>query len=249
MKQTQDAILITGANGGIGKALCKLFHKSGYYVLATDAMPTQQVICDYYIQTDLKQLVAEEKEQDKFKQKIIDSLNKRPLKGLINNAAYQKLDSLRALRLADFRNTLDINVTAPFLLTKLFIEQLGSVKGAVINIGSIHAKLTKPGFVSYATSKAALLGLTQAMAIDLGPEVRVNVIQPAATATEMLVAGFKGKEDCLRKLEQYHPIGRIAEPKEIAELALFLVSEKAGFISGSSINIDGAIGCRLHDPE
>ncbi|WP_457618568.1 SDR family NAD(P)-dependent oxidoreductase, partial [Lutibacter sp.] len=95
-----------------------------------------------------------------------------------------------------------------------------------------------------------LLGLTQAMAIDLGSKkIRVNIIQPAATATEMLIAGFKGKEDSLKELEQYHPIGRIAEPKEIAELAVFLVSDKAGFISGSAVGIDGGIGGRLYDPE
>ena len=243
----QEAILITGANGGIGKALCSSFMEAEYFVIATD-IEKPKCQCDAYVELNLADLASNHKQN--FYENVIDLLKNLELKGLINNAAIQKLGSVEQIAIKEFTETLNINVSAPLILSQLFLKQLEKAKGTIINIGSIHAKLTKPGFVSYATSKAALLGLTQAMAVDLGAKkIRVNIIQPAATATEMLIAGFEGKEDSLKELEQYHPIGRIAEPKEIAELAVFLVSDKAGFISGSAIGIDGGIGGRLYDPE
>jgi NAD(P)-dependent dehydrogenase (short-subunit alcohol dehydrogenase family) len=119
----------------------------------------------------------------------------------------------------------------------------------VVNVASIHALSTKPRFVTYATSKAALVGLTRAMAIDLGPKLRVNAICPAATATQMLLSGFGKSTDKLAELSAKHPLGRIATAEEVAQAALFLASEAASFISGVTLNVDGSIGARLHDPD
>jgi NAD(P)-dependent dehydrogenase (short-subunit alcohol dehydrogenase family) len=103
--------------------------------------------------------------------------------------------------------------------------------------------------VCYATSKAALVGLTRALAVDLGSRVRVNAINPAAVATPMLLDGFKGKEALYAALGGMHPLGRIAEPAEIAQVALFLASRKAAFITGAAFDVDGGILSRLHDPD
>jgi NAD(P)-dependent dehydrogenase (short-subunit alcohol dehydrogenase family) len=86
------------------------------------------------------------------------------------------------------------------------------------------------------------------MAVDLGPRVRINAISPAATATPMLLAGFEGKSAELDELAKKHPLERIAQPWEVAKTALFLASPDAAFISGATLNIDGGIGGRLHDP-
>ena len=120
--------------------------------------------------------------------------------------------------------------------------------GSVVNIGRIHSKLTKPGFLSYATSKSALTGLTQSLAVDLGARIRVNEIQPAATDTEMLRKGFKNDPAAYDRLKGYHPLQCIASPDNIASAVIFLLSDKSSFISGSILSVDGAIGCRLHDP-
>jgi NAD(P)-dependent dehydrogenase (short-subunit alcohol dehydrogenase family) len=130
----------------------------------------------------------------------------------------------------------------------MFLADIERAKGSVVNIASIHAVATKPGFVCYATSKAALVGLTRSMAVDLGPRVRVNAINPAATATPMLLAGFEGKSKELDELAKKHPLERIAQPWEVAKTALFLASPDAAFITGTCLNIDGGIGGRLHDP-
>jgi len=243
----QQAVLITGAAGGIGKSLCEAFNGAGYYVIATDILQEFDR-GDVYYSMDLLSFVDNENERASFLRFIDASLKGRKLTTLINNAAVQILGGMSKIKLDSFQTSLSVNVTAPFLLMQLFLQKLEEANGSVINIGSIHARVTKPKYLAYATSKSALQGLTQAAAVDLGGRVRVNNIQPAATATEMLMEGFKDM-DKLDELKKYHPIGRIAEPVEIAEIAVFLASEKASFITGVSLNIDGGIGIRLHDPE
>jgi NAD(P)-dependent dehydrogenase (short-subunit alcohol dehydrogenase family) len=167
---------------------------------------------------------------------------------LINNAAVQILKPSGQLTLDDWQHTLNINLLAPFLLAQALLPELEKAKGSVINIASVHAVATKPEFVCYATSKAALVGLTKSMAVDLGPRVRINAICPAAVATPMLRAGFEGRKDAFEELSRMHPLGRVASPDEIAGVALFLASSQAGFITGTSIYVDGGICSRLHDP-
>ena len=135
-----------------------------------------------------------------------------------------------------------------FLLIQGLLPELQQVEGSVVNIASIHATNTKPEFVCYATSKTALIGLTRSLAIDLGNKVRINAICPAATATPMLMAGFKGKGGEFQQLSQMHPLERIAQPEEVARVGLFLASPQASFITGASLKVDGGIGVRLHDP-
>ena len=120
--------------------------------------------------------------------------------------------------------------------------------GSVVNISSIHATLTKPDFSPYAISKSAMDGMTRALAVELGKNVRVNAIAPAAISTPMPEAGFKGRPEAFRQLSEMHPTGEIGKPNDVANLALFLVSEKASFINGSILGMDGGIRGRLHDP-
>ena len=241
------SVVITGVSGGIGKALCSAFSAAGYHVIGTDLVQECDDVDDYYAM-DLLSFVSDQKQRRDFLHFVNDSLNGRELSCLINNAAIQILGGTSEVSIDRFRESLDINVSAPFLLIQLLLPQLEKAKGSVVNIGSIHTKATKPKFLAYSTSKAALHGLTQAAAIDLGGRIRVNSIQPAATATEMLLAGFNDSSK-LDELKSYHPVGRIAEPGEIAGIAVFLTSEQAGFITGASICVDGGIGIRLHDPE
>lgn len=246
---TKQSVLITGANGGIGKALVDSFRKEGYVVIATDLAAEKEVDCDFYIEQDLSELVSNEEKFNEFLLRVKCISRQHPLKSIINNAAVQILGDINSINLEKMQSTLNVNLLAPFLIIKGLCDELVANRGVVINIGSIHAECTKPGFLAYATSKVALKGLTQSLAVELGGKIRVNCIQPAATETEMLVEGFKGNEGGLDELNKMHPIGRVALPQEISEVAVFLVSDKAGFITGATINVDGGIGVRLHDPE
>lgn len=242
-----NAVIITGSAGGIGKALVEEYQKAGYFTIGLDK--DESKTANSNIKVDLFEFVNDENYAENFLEKINNAIDGRELKALINNAAVQILGDLEGVKLKDFRKTLDVNLTAPFLLTKLLFEKLKNAKGCIVNIGSIHAKLTKPKFISYATSKSALQGLTQAMAVDFGEHVRVNLIQPAAISTDMLVDGFKDNPKGLKELESYHPSGFIGNPNDIAKLAVYLTSDDARFINGAVLGVDGAIGARLHDPE
>lgn len=253
MDKQEFAVLVTGANGKVGRALCEVFSQADCCVIATDQMAkVADLNADAFFQIALENFVQKEPLRRQFRDDVVEFLQERgvKLKGLVNNAAVQVLDHVGDLQLEQFEHTMRVNVSAPLMLTQLFLQELVTEKGAVVNIGSIHAKATKERFVSYATSKAALRGLTQAMAVDLGPSgITVNVIEPAALDTEMLREGFADNLEGLTALKRYHPIGRIGEAAEVAKLAHFLVSGECGFLTGAVIPLDGAIGARLHDPD
>jgi len=239
--------LITGAIGGIGQALCEEFTNSGYFVIGTDQI-LGNCKCNKFIQIDINEFLSENQKKSPNFELLFDLIAEKGLDVLVNNAAIQILGGTEDITLEDWQNTLNTNLLSPFFTTQVLLKYLESKNGSVINIGSVHARATKPGFVCYATSKSALVGLTNSMAVDLGPRIRVNGINPAATATTMLLEGFKGKEDQYADLADKHPLKRIAEPSEIAKSALFLASDDAQFITGTCLELDGGIGRRLHDP-
>ena len=134
-------------------------------------------------------------------------------------------------------------------MTQRLLPMLRAARGSVVNIVSIHARLTKAGFSLYAATKGGLEALTRALALELAPEVRVNAVAPAATDTPMLRAGFGKDVRGLRRLGEYHPLGRIATPQEVAQAALWLASDKASFVTGAVLDVDGGMGALLHDPD
>ncbi|NEO77621.1 MAG: SDR family oxidoreductase [Moorea sp. SIO4G3] len=239
--------LITGAAGGIGQALCQVFKEANHFVIGLDVV-SAAASCDVMIVGNLQKMCSDPAYCSEIVEQVRSHLQSRGLTTLINNAAVQILKPTNQLTVEDWHQTLDVNLVAPFVLTQALLPELEQAVGSVVNIASIHASLTKPGFVCYATSKAALVGLTKSMAVDLNQKVRVNAICPAAVATPMLMAGFEGKKEEFEKLSQMHPLGRIAEPAEVAKVALFLSLPEASFISGATLSVDGGIGGRLHDP-
>lgn len=246
----QKWALITGANGGIGKALVTCFAENGFSVIATDitdfTVDAQNIV---NVKIDLEQLVQDEV----YASSLLDRVNKITegdgITALVNNAAIQILGSVKNVTRQDWQKSMNVNVSAPFFTTQLFLDSLKANNGAVVNISSIHALQTKRNFVTYATSKGALSSLTRNMAVDLGNAVRVNAIEPAAVSTDMLRAGFEGKEEQFKMLEAFHPIARIATPEEVAQLALFLCSEQSSFIHGACLNATGGIHGCLSDPD
>ena len=240
-------VIITGSSGGIGKAMVSEFKVAGYFTIGIDRLKSSSA--DANIECDLLEILNDEQSASDLFAQIRQALDTKPINVLVNNAALQILGSIEQTTISEFQTTINVNLAVPFLLSKMLFKHLKEAKGSIINIGSIHTKLTKPRFIAYATSKAALSGLTRAMAVDFGKEVRVNIIQPAAISTDMLVDGFKENPEGLKQLRSFHPGGSIGAPIEVAKLAVFLASEECAFINGASLDINGAIGSRLHDPE
>lgn len=245
-KQRLKSVLVTGVKGGIGTAIAQMFRQENYYVYGMDKeVEGYQTPVDRFIHFDIHQYVRDVEYRIRASEtlgNLIPSLDV-----LVNNAAVQRLDHLENIKLDDWQETLNVNLTGPMLLSKLFLSKLEESRGSIINIGSIHHLLTKPGFLTYATSKSALVGLTKAMAVDLEGRVRVNAISPAAVDTAMLRAGFENSEDALEELKKIHPVKKIGVPEEVARLALFLASENHGFIHGANITLDGGMSSVLKD--
>ena len=246
----RKTVIITGACGAIGTALTVCFKEAGYFVAATDKKktPGEGVKYDYYLSANLERTVHNTEYAQYIFQKIITASPPDSIHVLVNNAAVQILGGLDELCATDWHQTLDVNVVAPFVWAKGFAAEIEKDQGSIINIGSIHARLTKKGFVAYATSKAALAGMTRSLAVDVGSRIRVNAIEPAAIDTKMLKDGFKGNEEGYASLQNYHPLGRIGRAEEVGRLAVFLANKSVGFTHGATLSVDGAIGARLFDP-
>ena len=241
--------VITGAAGGIGRALVTVFCDAGYRVVALDCAPQPADLGGAsYVRADLGRFARDEAYAQAALADIRASLGGQTLDALINNAAVQILGSAERLNRDDWHETLDVNVLAPFLLTQSLLPELEAARGCVLNIGSIHARLTKPGFSAYAASKAALAGLTRSLAVELGSRIRVNAIEPAAVDTPMLRAGFARDAAGLKALSALHPSGTIGTAEELGRLVRLLVEQKTMFANGTVVNFDGGIGARLHDP-
>lgn len=239
--------LVTGASGGIGRAIRKTLEQRGYEVLGLDLTEGPEA-ADRHFVLDLAALAADPASQEATLARI-EKFTQSGLHLLVNNAAAQVVKSFERITIGDWNRTMAVNVTAPFLLIQRFLPALERVKGSVVNISSIHANLTKPGFAAYAASKGALTTLTRSLAVELGPRgVRVNAVLPAAIDTPMLREAFEGNEEGLAKLGEHHPIGRIGRPEEIAGVVAFVGSPEAGFLNGAAIEVNGGIGARLHDP-
>jgi len=236
-------VLITGSGGGIGSATVKLFKTKGWKTVGLDLVENDN-LSDIYIKYDLENFHNLEKISE-----ILSSQGICGIDALVNNAAVQIVKPLSEITCEDWTKTINVNLSAPLFLIKALLPYLKKAKGSVINVSSIHSNLSKANFSLYATSKGGLTTMTKVLALELAPEIRVNAVLPAATATEMLIDGFKIKPEKLAELKEYHPLKRIAETNEIAEVIYFLASESSSFISGSAIEVNGGIGVKLHDPE
>lgn len=241
----QQGALVTGAAGGIGRALCTSLRSAGYFVVATDCLQAE-LDCDRFLPCDVAELAHDDAAQQRFGADVQALLGDISLSVIVNNAAVQILGQLESITAADFQASLDVNLIAPLRVTQALLPLL-VVGGCIVNVGSVHAQATKPGFVSYATTKAAIGGLTRALAVDLGSRARVLCIAPAATSTPMLMAGFADAPEAFAELEAAHPLARIATPAEVADFTVALCGVSQ-FVSGATFLIDGGILSRLHDP-
>jgi NAD(P)-dependent dehydrogenase (short-subunit alcohol dehydrogenase family) len=243
--QQQPCVIVTGAAGSIGGALVTAFEAGGWRVVSIDR---QALARENHVVGDIA--YCADPAHPEY-QRIVGELQlatNGALKALIHNAAHQVVKATEDLLLQDWQTTLAVNLMAPFWLSMAFRAELEQNHGSVLAISSIHEKLTKPGFVAYATSKAALSGMMRAMAVDLGDRIRCNAICPAAIATPMLRAGFDGRPEAFRQLEAHHPVGRIGTPQEVADTAFFICSDAATFMNGACLDLSGGISARLHDP-
>lgn len=247
----KPSVILTGCSGGIGGHLAFRLIEEGWHVIGLDNRePLNTPRSDFdFIKCDLAMLA----DNDAAGKALFEQFHSLPafeqLRGLINNAAIQIVAPIHEIDLADFRKSLDINLVAAFQLSKICFDGLSTNAGAIVNMSSIHAQLSKKHFVAYAVSKAALSALTKGLAIEWGDKVRVNAIEPAAIETEMLMAGFgdSWQEDRVA-LAHSHPSKTLGQLDDIFSVVRLLL-EGPAFLNGSLIDVSGGIRGVLHDPK
>lgn len=246
MSLEHKSVLITGGAQGIGKAISIQCLKEGASIVIVDA---DQEACQETCH-ELKNFgtidciygdVADEnlaKHCAQFCQSRFSTLDV-----LINNAGIMVTKPLQALTLVEWNKVINTNLTSAFLFTKYATPLLkGSQAGSIINIASTRALMSEPDTESYAASKGGLLALTHAMAMSLGPTVRVNSISPGWIDTSDWQKSSQRQTSSLTESDHaQHPVGRVGRPEDIAHMVIYLASDQAKFITGANFVIDGGM--------
>ncbi len=210
-------VVITGGAGGIGKCIAEEFTKNGAHVCVIDCADGDHYVGDIGCQTTL----------EAFAQTVIKKHGRVDV--LVDNAppAFVGIDTCTYQQ---FQQALAVGVTAPFYLSKLFAPYFGE-GASIINISSSRDRMSQPQSESYTAAKGGIAALTHALAVSFSGKVRVNSISPGWIDTAYTV--YEGPD----AIQQ--PAGRVGNPLDIANMVLFLASDKAGFITGENICIDG----------
>lgn len=211
--------VVTGGAKGIGKAIAGEFRKAGAHVCVIDLLPNA------YYQGDL----ADQAVLEAFARKVIADYGH--VDYLINNAL-PLMKGIDACSYEEFNYALRVGVTAPFYLTKLFAPHFAP-GAAIVNISSSRDRMSQPQTESYTAAKGGISALTHALAVSLAGRVRVNAIAPGWIDTDYTV--YEGPD----AVQQ--PAGRVGNPMDIANMVLYLCSDKACFITGENICIDGGM--------
>lgn len=212
-------VVVTGGAQGIGKCICEQFEKEGAKVCVIDQQENA------YFTGDL----AEKEVLEKFAAKVIAEHGKVDV--LVNNAP-PLFKGIEECSYEEFAYALSVGVTAAFYLTKLFSEYF-SEGASIVNISSSRDRMSMPQTESYTAAKGGIAALTHALAVSLAGKVRVNSISPGWIDTDYIV--YEGPD----AVQQ--PAGRVGNPLDIAHMVLYLCSDKAGFITGENICIDGGM--------
>lgn len=246
-----EVVVVTGSVGGIGSAIVERLIGDGYAVIGIDRVARDPGPGYWHVVCELASLAIDSSVRPRLEADIARAraeFSSGPVIGLVNNAAEQVVKPALEIDVSEFRRSMDVNVLAPFVLSQLLHGDLAAAGGVIVNVSSVHARLTKPGFCAYSTSKAAMSGLSRALAVEWGRQVRVVTLELAAISTPMLEAGFAGRPEARARLDEAHPSGAIGAPAQVADWVRQCVSARYPFANGTVLQFDGGVSCRLHDP-
>ncbi|MFO7891335.1 MAG: SDR family oxidoreductase [bacterium] len=239
--------IISGASSGIGRETAIKLAEEGFNIAITarnktDLEKTRKRISANESECLILPLdLSKEKNIKKCIDQTIDTFKR--LDVLINAAGIIGSGSVETTELSDWDYMMNINLRSVFYLMKLAVPHLKKSKGTIINVSSVTGLRAFPNILSYCVSKAGVDQLTRCAALELAPDgIRVNAINPGVMITNLHKrSGMNDKkyQEFLEHSKSTHPLGRVGKPEEAAELIAFLASEKAGWITGTTISIDG----------
>ena len=242
-------VVVTGGAKGIGGACVKAFTEGGAKVCILDIDQAGQEFADtlgdntFFIQCD----VSKENEVKIAFQEIEKRLGTVEI--LVNNAGIQRYSTVTETSEEEWDLVMNVNLKSAFLCSKYAIPMMvNNKKGCVINVASVQSFISQKNVAPYTTSKTALLGLTRSIAVDYAPNIRSVAVCPGTVDTPMFrnsIQESPNPDEVLEECNEMHLVKRICSSEEVGELITYLASDKAGFITGQAIRIDGGLGITI----
>ncbi|MFC8684302.1 SDR family NAD(P)-dependent oxidoreductase [Brevibacillus porteri] len=242
MRLENKVAIVTGGASGIGETTVRLFAKEGAKVVIADFSPRGNELAEELNQAGFDALfvktdVTKEDEVKNMVNATVEKFGKVDI--LFANAGIAKDAPGHLLSMDDWQRTIDINLTGVFLCDKYVIEQMlaQGTGGAIVNCGSIHSHAGKAGVTAYSSAKGGVKLLTQTLGLTYAKQgIRVNAVCPGYIDTPLIA----GRNEALNEhLIGLHPMGRLGKPEEVAKAVLFLASDDASFVTGTSLLVDG----------
>ncbi len=246
----EKVAIVTGASSGIGRATALIFAKNGAKVIAVGRNEKELNLLRDEItkkKGSVKVVLADIRETSQTEKLVNDAIETfGKIDILVNSAGIILNGSIENTNLEDWDKMMNINLRSVFYLTSKCVPHLIESKGNIVNVSSVAGLRAFPNVLAYCISKAAIDQLTRCSALELASKgVRVNAVNPGVVVTNLHKKGGMHDDNYKAFLEHSkttHPIGRVGKPSEVAELISFLASDKAGWITGATYEIDGGRG-------
>jgi NAD(P)-dependent dehydrogenase (short-subunit alcohol dehydrogenase family) len=240
-----QCVLITGASSGIGKAAAERFAKAGATVALLARRGEQlQALARTLPSGKALAIPVDLTNAQQVERAVTQAIER--LGGLdvvVNAAGNLRAGSIETTTLEEWDATMSLNLRAMFQVMRLAVPHLKATRGNIVNVSSVNGMRSFAGVLAYNVSKAGVDHLTRCVALELAPYgVRVNAVNPGVTLTSLHRAGGMAEDAYAAFLERSkttHPLGRVGNATEVAELIFFLASENAGWITGATVSIDG----------
>ena len=250
MKLANKHIFVTGGAKGIGEAIVRDAANEGASVsfIDIDSVSGEKLVSE--LSSDGKKVAffkADVASFDQLQSAFNQSVTKfGEVTGVVNNAGVNSHADPVTMTDKQWDDFFAIDMKQVWLTAKLALPAMRKAKyGSIVNICSIHGRLTYPGFFPYGAAKSAVLGLTRNLALDEGKhEIRVNAVSPGYILTDLTKTWLSGESGRLDRANSIQPLGRMGEPFEVAKVVTFLLSDKSTYVSGSDWAVDGGLGAR-----